>query len=85
MELAIGLGGILVGVLGLAATFYFGFEARRQRTAREKAVIGTTAAIHRAHGLLVGLKAAEVNEKISTAIGDGLEGLRQAKQILEEL
>lgn len=71
--------GTLVGVFGT----WYGLRARTQR---EKAVIITHGLVERLAGLLVGVKASCTNNPAAIqALNDGLGGIKQARQSLQDL
>ena len=83
----IGVLGDALGVLGLGAAVLAFFDARRQRTARERAVIAANAVIERTYGLLIGIKpfVASLGPAHEAAINDGLNAINQQRTTIERL
>jgi len=83
----LGLAGLMLGAIGLWATIWAAMDARRQRSAREKAVIAAHAVVERTYGLLIGLKpgVAPPGTPAERAINDGLEAINQRRSSLADL
>jgi len=79
--------GLLLGVVGVVATVWAAFDARRQRTKRDKAVIAAHAVIERSYGLLVGIKpfVSPLGQPHADAINDGLAAINSQRSSLEKL
>jgi len=82
-----GVGGLLLGFIGVAATIWAAFDARRQRNEREKAVIVAHSVIERTYGLLIGIKpfVAPLGENHLHAIDDGLGAINKQREVLAKL
>ena len=81
-----GLGGLIVGLVSLGVTVYFGYDARQQRTKREKAVITAHVITERTYGLLIGIKPAVKSiEGAEDAINDGLAAIKALRPMLNGL
>lgn len=87
VDIWLGLAGLVLGVLGLAATVWAACDARRQRSAREKAVIAAHAVIERTYGLLIGIKpfVDPLGAEHKAALNDGLQAINQQRGRLEGL
>ena len=72
--------GIVIGIYGI-------LDARRQRSAREKAVIAAHSVIERTYGLLIGIKpfVAPLGSMHLDAVNDGLEAINQQRASLKTL
>jgi hypothetical protein len=83
----LGVAGCVLGFLGLAATIWAVVDARRQRTAREKAVIAAHAVIERTYGLLIGIKpfVIPLGENHEKAVNNGLSAIDQQRMKLDNL
>jgi hypothetical protein len=83
----LGVAGIVLGILGLGATVWAVEDARRQRSAREKAVIAARTVIERAYGLLIGIKPSVITlgAAYEAAINNGLAAIDQQRGNLEKL
>lgn len=94
----LGIYGLAVGVVGVAATVAFGVlgvivavwavcDARRQRSKREKAVIAAHAVIERTYGLLIAIKPSVVSLGPGhvAAVDDGLQAINQQRAVLDHL
>lgn len=77
--------GTILGVIGVLATAWAAFDARRQRSKREKAVIAAHAVIERTHGLLIGIKPSLSPGSQVKAIDDGLEAIKAQRSALADL
>ena len=79
--------GLALGFLGLFATVGAGFDAHRQRSKREKAVIAAHSVIERTYGLLIGIKpfVEPLGEAHKAAINDGLQAINQQRDRLDDL
>ncbi|MCA7888579.1 hypothetical protein LGM58_35950 [Burkholderia contaminans] len=87
VDIALGLAGIILGVVGIGATIWAAFDARKQRSAREKAVLAATNVIERTYGLLVGIKpsVASSGSMPIDAINDGLAAINAQRDELKNL
>ena len=83
----LGLAGIVLGLIGIAATIWAAFDARRQRSKREIAVIAANAVIDRTYGLLLGLKPsiAPLGKAHVDAVNDGLSAINAQRDTLKGL
>ena len=83
----IGVGGLFLGFVGVAATIWAAIDARKQRTEREKAVIVAHSIIERTYGLLIGIKPFIVPLGIPhiAAVDDGLSAINQQRVLLDKL
>jgi uncharacterized YccA/Bax inhibitor family protein len=83
----LGVAGCLLGALGLLATILAAIDARRQRSARETAVIAAHAVIERTYGLLIGIKpfVVPLGPNHVAAIDDGLAAINQQRAGLKQL
>ncbi|MFL9876731.1 hypothetical protein [Paraburkholderia megapolitana] len=77
----------VLGLVGIAATVGAAFDARHQRSRREKAVIAANGAIERTYGLLVGIKPSVASLGIMTvkAIDDGLSAINEQRAAIRNL
>jgi hypothetical protein len=83
----LGIGGLILGFIGVMATIWAAFDARRQRNEREKAVIVAYSVIERTYGLLIALKpsVAPLGTPHVAAIEDGLLAINQQRSELKKL
>lgn len=83
----LGVGGVMLGIVGVTATILAAFDARRQRTEREKAVIVAHSVVERTYGLLIGIKpsVAGLGAQYSIAVDDGLAAINQQRSELDKL
>jgi len=84
LEMALG---DVLGLVGIAATIWAAYDARRQRSIREKAVIAANAVIDRTYGLLIGLKPtiASLAPAHVAAVDDGLAAINAQRVALKDL
>ena len=83
----LGIAGLVLGVLGLAATLWAAYDGRRQRSRREKAVIVAHEVVERAYGLLIGLKppVSALGQMYEDAMNDGLAAINERRGDLSNL
>jgi hypothetical protein len=83
----LGIGGVVLGLIGVSATIWAAFDARRQRNEREKAVIVAHSVVERTYGLLIGIKpfVAPLGERHLAAVDDGLMAINQQRADLNKL
>ncbi|MGF6534302.1 hypothetical protein P3T20_005106 [Paraburkholderia sp. GAS206C] len=83
----LGIAGLVLGALGLAATLWAACDGRRQRRKREKAVIVAHEVVERTYGLLIGLKppVATLGQMYLQAIDDGLDAINARRGDLSNL
>lgn len=83
----VGIIGLVLALIGILATIWAAFDARRQRSSREKAVIAATSVIERTYGLLIGIKPAIPTERdgVVKAIENGMSAIDQQRATLKEL
>ncbi|WP_210771969.1 hypothetical protein [Burkholderia aenigmatica] len=83
----LGITGCVLGAFGIAATFWAAYDARKQRSAREKAVIAATSVIERTYGLLIGIKPSVVplGQPAVKAIDDGLDAINAQRRSFNDL
>ncbi len=81
------VGGVVLGLIGVAATIWAAFDARRQRNEREKAVIVAHSVVERTYGLLIGIKpfVAPLGDMHLAAVNDGLAAINQRRADLDKL
>ena len=81
------VGGLLLGIIGVGATIRAAFDARKQRTEREKAVIVAHSVIERTYGLLIGIKPfiIPLGKPHEEAINDGLAAINEQRVSLKNL
>jgi hypothetical protein len=79
--------GLALGFLGLFATVGAAFDAHRQRSKREKAVIAAHSVIERTYGLLIGIKpfVEPLGEAHKAAVNNGLQAIDQQRAGLDDL
>lgn len=79
--------GVILGVVGIAATVWAAFDARKQRSEREKAVIVAHGIVERTYGLLIGLKppVAALGPMYEAAMNDGLAAINERRKDLSDL
>jgi hypothetical protein len=80
--------GSALGLLGLAATLAAMWDARRQRSRREKAVIAATSVIDRLYGLLQGMEndiIKNLGPDYKRVIDDNLGAINQRRDELKNL
>ena len=77
----------ILGIAGIAATIWAAYDARKQRSKREKAVLAARGVIERTNGLLIGIKpaVAPLGNMAVAAIDDGLVAIEQQRSVLNEL
>jgi len=83
----LGIIGLLLGIVGVGATIWAAFDARRQRNKREKAVIVAHSVIERTYGLLIGIKpfVMPLGKPHEDAINNGLAAIDQQRGSLKDL
>jgi hypothetical protein len=79
--------GLALGFLGLVATVWSAYDARRQRSKREKAVIAAHSVIERTYGLLIGIKpfVEPLGDGHKAAVNNGLQAIDQRRAELDAL
>ncbi|BCN13357.1 hypothetical protein RPSD_52420 (plasmid) [Ralstonia solanacearum] len=83
----LGIAGCVLGAIGIGATFWAAFDARRQRSVREKAVLAAHSVIERSYGLLIGIKpsVAQLGPMAEKAVDDGLTAINAQRDALMKL
>jgi hypothetical protein len=79
--------GDVFGVIAIVAAVWAVFDARRERSKREKAMLAARSVIERSYGLLIGIKPSvmPLGEEHEVAINNGLQAIDQARAELAHL
>jgi hypothetical protein len=82
-----GIAGLILGFIGVAATIWAAYDGRRQRGKRETAVIAANAVVERTYGLLIGMKPAiaTLGQSYEAAVNDGLDAINERRDALSKL